>query len=68
MRGCNHYTVTYFMRRTTPEEWIAVPARNKMEAYQKAVYEAIPAKEGELPYEAHVSSVTYQNGNVKYFR
>lgn len=67
MRGSNHYTVRYFMRRTTAEKRISVPARNKREAWMKAVYEAIPQKEGGLPYEAHVYSVTYQNGNVKYF-
>lgn len=46
---------------------ISVPARNKYEAYDKAVYELIPKKEGELPYSAWVVSVTYNNGNYRTF-
>ena len=46
---------------------IDVIAGNKWDAYMKAVYEAIPEREGELPYSAWVDSVTYQNGNCKHF-
>lgn len=46
---------------------IDVLAKNKAEAYDKAVYEAIPEKEGEHPYSAWVASVTYQNGNYRNF-
>ena len=46
---------------------IGLLAKSKEDAYDKAVYEEIPKVEGELPYSAWVSSVTYQNGNVRYF-
>ena len=46
---------------------ICVVARNKIEAYDKAVYEAIPKAEGRLPYAAWVYRVTYRNGNHKLF-
>lgn len=49
------------------ENQIDVIAMNKWEAYMTAVYEAIPKRDGELPYSAWVSSVTYQNGNCKRF-
>lgn len=44
-----------------------VAASSKADAYDKAVYELIPAAEGELPYSAWVVSVTYNNGNYKTF-
>lgn len=46
---------------------ICIPARSKAEAYDRAFYEAIPEKEGTLPYSAWVYSVTYQNGNYRTF-
>ena len=46
---------------------IDVLARNKAEAYEKAVYEMIPEKEGRVPFGAYVSSVTYSNGNYREF-
>lgn len=46
---------------------VDVIAKSKYEAYDKAVYEVIPKIEGELPYSAWVSSVTYQNGNYRTF-
>ena len=46
---------------------IAVLANNKEDAYDKAVYERIPNREGRLPYSAWVVSVTYSNGNYKKF-
>lgn len=49
------------------EQGIQISARNKAEAYIKAFYEEIPKIEGELPYSAWVSSVTYNNGNCHYF-
>lgn len=47
---------------------VCVVARNKAEAYDKAVYEIIPAKYGEMPYSAWVHSVTYSNGKYKTFK
>lgn len=46
---------------------IDVLANNKYEAWDKAFFEEIPKVEGTTPYSAWVDSVTYQNGNVKFF-
>ena len=46
---------------------IDVLAKNKYEAWDKAFFEEIPKVEGTTPYSAWVDSVTYQNGNVKFF-
>ena len=59
------YTVEY--RTTNEVKRISFLAKNKFDAYDKAVYELIPKKEGEMPYSAWVYSVTYQNGNCRYF-
>lgn len=62
------YTVEYKLWSTGDIRKIFVSAKNKFEAYMKAYYEAIPeANEGELPYSAWVSAITYQNGNYKRF-
>lgn len=42
-------------------------AKNKYDAYDKAFYELIPEREGEMPYSAWVYSVTYNNGNYRRF-
>lgn len=60
------YAIRYRMIGSE-EKLIDLLANNKEEAYEKAFYEAIPEREGEMPYSAWVSSVTYQNGNVRYF-
>ena len=49
------------------EKGVCVPAGSKAEAYDKAVYEMIPAKEGRMPFGAYVHSVTYKNGNYRVF-
>lgn len=49
------------------ERGIDFLAKNKEDAYEKAVFELIPKKEGRHPYSAWVHSVTYNNGNVRYF-
>lgn len=61
----NHaYTVRYHMYQHEKEvHMVCVPAASKEEAYDKAVYEVLP----EVPYSAWVSSVTYNNGNSRYF-
>lgn len=62
------YTVEYNLRGAWDEtKSINIIASNKIEAYDLAFYEAIPAKEGTMPYSAWVYSVTYQNGNYKRF-
>jgi len=61
------YTVEYRLLGFDTVKSIAVLAKNKYDAYDKAVYEVIPEKEGEHPYSAWVASVTYQNGNYKTF-
>ena len=46
---------------------IDVIARNKAEAYDKAVYDILPEIHSYSPYSAWVASVTYANGNYKAF-
>lgn len=66
MRRCA-YTVHYKLYDVDEPKWICVIASSKAEAYNTAVYEAIPAKEKTTPYSAWVSSVTYNNGKYKTF-
>lgn len=62
------YTVCYKIRGSREiEKKIDVIAGNKSEAFDVAFYEAIPEKEGEMPFSAWVKCVTYQNGNTKHF-
>lgn len=61
------YHIRYRTYWTGQEKGIDVWASNKYLAYDKAVYEAIPAVEGCMPYSAWVASVTYQNGNYRTF-
>ena len=63
----NSYYVTYKMHSAAEEKGIDLLARNKSDAYDKAVFEEIPKIEGELPYSAWVVSVTYKNGNYRRF-
>lgn len=61
------YCVHYIMSKTGDEKQIAFLAKNKVDAYDKAVYELIPEITGEPPYAAWVQSVTYNNGNYRAF-
>ena len=61
------YTVEYKMFFAGNVNNISFLARNKEEAYEKAVYTYSPEKHGTLPYSAWVTSVTFQNGNYKAF-
>lgn len=61
------YTVKYRMTFVGDEKFAVVLAENKAQAYDKATYEAIPAKEGTVPYSSWVSAVTYNNGNYHTF-
>lgn len=61
------YFVKYRAFMTGEEEGIEVRARSAAEAYEKAIFDLIPAKDGALPYSAWIYSVTYSNGNVHYF-
>lgn len=61
------YCVHYTMSKTGDEKQIALLAKNKIDAYDKAVYELIPEIAGESPYAAWVQSVTYNNGNYRVF-
>ena len=63
-----HYTVEYKLFFPTDKvQFVCVLAKNKEDAYSKAVYEEIPKIEHVSPYSAWVSGVTYQNGNYKAF-
>lgn len=61
------YCVRYKMYSADDVKYVCVVARNKADAYEKAVYEEIPKKEGSLPYSAWVENVTYRNGKCKKF-
>lgn len=61
------YTVEYKLHMRGQVHRISFLAKNKADAYDKAVYEEIPKATGEYPYSAWVYSVTYQNGNHKLF-
>lgn len=58
------YYVKYRMYRSDEVKGIGFLAKSKKDAYDKAVYELIPAQhDGQYPYSAWVHSVTYNNGN-----
>jgi hypothetical protein len=61
------YTVKYRMAFADQERFVDVLAANKEQAYDKATYEVIPAKEGSVPYSSWVAAVTYNNGNYHTF-
>lgn len=60
------YYIEYKTDSASDVHSVSFLANNKAEAYDKAVYEVIPAIEGAVPYSAWVASVTYNNG--KYHR
>ncbi len=61
------YCIRYKMHSADRVHLVDVVAGSKAEAYDIAVYEEIRKKEGSCPYSAWVSSVTYNNGNCRYF-
>lgn len=61
------YTVAYRMYGNADVSYISFLACSKEDAWDRAVYEVIPDEEGSYPYSAWVYSVTYNNGNCKYF-
>ncbi len=61
------YYIHYKLSQYGEVHGIDILAKTKADAYDKAVYEAIPQKDGCSPYSAWVSSVTYSNGNCKRF-
>ena len=61
------YYIRYKMHQFDEEHGVDLLAANKADAYDKAIYEIIPQKEGSVPYSAWVCSVTYNNGNCKHF-
>lgn len=67
MKRRNVYTVAFTEEAWSVHKEISVIAGSKAEAYDIAVYEEIPNVIGRLPYGAWVVSVTYQNGNQKFF-
>ena len=65
--GYRDYRVEYRMFWADEVKAIIVHAATKAEAYDKAVYEAIPQKENDYAYSAWVESVRYINGRFKRF-
>lgn len=66
MKHSNAYWVCYRVYGEA-EKGMQVIATSKADAYDKAFFDLIPAKEGTMPYSAWVSSVTYNNGNYRVF-
>ena len=66
--GNKVYTIEYCLEGYWDKvRKVTVFARNKAEAYDKAMYEVIPEIHSYSPYSAWVAGVTYQNGNYKSF-
>lgn len=61
------YTIRYRVYQNGPECVLTIDAANCFDAYDRAVYEAVPALEGECPYSAWVESTTLKNGKIKLF-
>ena len=61
------YYINYRLHSAGEVKGVDIPAQNKAEAYDKAVFEEIPKRDGETPYSAWVHSVTYNNGNYRTF-
>lgn len=67
MKNRYNYHIRYKLYYSDAEHGIDVIAASKREAYDKAIFEIIPAQHGEHPYSAWVASVTYNNGRYKRF-
>lgn len=61
------YDIEYKMHSADKVHTIAFLAKNKADAWDRAVYEEIPKVEDGVPYSAWVAGVTYQNGNYRRF-
>ena len=61
------YWVRYKLNRYEVEKGIDVLAKNKEDAYYKAL-DKIEKKESQMPYSLWVYSVTYQNGRHQLFK
>lgn len=62
------YTVEYRLNGSYDGvKRVSLPAKNKWDAYDKAVFDLIPAIEGTTPYSAWVFSRTYRNGREQIF-
>ena len=61
------YTIHYYLSSGGEGKEITFLAKNRFDAYDKAVYEIIPEMEKQPPYYAYVYSVKYQNGKQKIF-
>lgn len=61
------YTVNYKMHSADETRMIAVPANNKIDAYERACFEVIPQLESSVPYSVWVAAVTHNNGSYQRF-
>lgn len=61
------YYVKYRLYGVGELKGIDVLANSKADAYDRAVFEEIPKRDGETPYSAWVHSVTYNNGKYHLF-
>jgi len=61
------YTVAYRLFQFDKEHEIQVEAQGKEDAYNVAVYGAIPQTEGTHPYSAWVKNAIQKNGGIHEF-
>ena len=61
------YNIQYRLYDCSKEENIIIESSCMADAYDKAVFEAIPAFKGCTPYSAWVESVMLKNGKIKRF-
>ena len=61
------YHIAYRLYKNGDVEHIDVVSGHRGDAYIDACFEAIPQKDGKVPYSAWVESVTYANGNCHRF-
>ena len=66
-KGYKLYNITYKMHSADIERTIGLYAKNKYEAYDKAVYEFIPQEENSIPYSAWVTSYRTSKGKIHEF-
>ena len=67
MERSRKYTIRYRMYQNGPECVLTIDAANCFDAYDKAVFDAIPAQKGHCPYSAWVEKKKKKNGKTKRF-
>lgn len=66
-KGYKLYKVMYKMHNADNEHEVEIYAKNKYDAYDRAVYDWIPQEEKSIPYSAWVSSYKTAKGKIHEF-